>query len=357
MQTGSKAMSPKAGRSRLTKTLGRALVVSLALGLVSGCSVVRNAMYKTTGDVMVGFAQEHQVPYLFGTDDVRMNCAMSEALTPMLMSFSRVRATPDQIAIMVMSSAGMCAEGMAWEEELRYLRAVRSQDSAEAQDALISQKRFNILAAQRNYKAYQHLVTHFGEPGGDCPSLSSDFDQLTYLFGLVAGLQALNNEITSTAGLGVPKNIAAKAERATSCLNDDQLWGVPLAVRSLIWSMLPGAEPQGESAEKRMEAAVKKAEKAGVRLAHVMQALAFYNKGDTEAVKNVIRQHVKSKERKPSNPEFRMLDELSTTMLTALSDRMWTEATGYRTPVGGLGTFWDDRQSAPAETINLDDIL
>ncbi len=333
-----------------------ALLAILAV-TVSGCGVVRNAMYKTTGDVMVGFAKEHQVPYMLTTDDIAMNCAMSEALTPMLMSFSRVRATPDQLAIMVMSSAGMCAEAMAWNEELRYLRAIKRQDAIDAEDALITQKRFNILAAQRNYKAYQHLVTAYGEPGGECPSLDSDFEQMTYLLGLVAGLQALNNEITSTAGLGVPKNIAAKAARATTCVDDDRWWGLPNGVQALIWSMLPGAEPAGESAEKRMQLAVKKGEKAGVRLVHVMQAIGYYNANDEQGLRNVIKQHVKAKERKPSNPDYRMMDELATTMLTALSDRMWTEATGHRTPIGGLGTFWDESKAAPEDTIDLDDIL
>jgi hypothetical protein len=348
--------SRKSGQ--LHKLLTRSLVVSVLVGLVSGCGVVRNAMYKTTGDVMVGFAQEHQVAYMMTTDDVRMNCAMAESLTPLLMSFSRVRATPDQVAIMVMSSAGMCAEAQAWEEELRYIRAIRQQNAIEAEDALISQKRLNILAAQRNFKAYEHMVTYFGEPGGqECPKLGSDFDELTYMLGMLAGLQALNNEITSTAGLGVPKNIAAKVERSTACLSDDKWWGMPGAVRALIWAMLPGAEPQGESYENRMKAAVAKGEKAGVRISHVMQALAYYNKGDTEALKNVIRQHVKVKERKAADPDYKMVDELATTMLTALSDKMWTEATGYRTPIGGLGTFWDDKKAAPAEAIDLDDIL
>lgn len=339
------------------KTAVRALAVTLVLGVLSGCGAVRNAMYKTTGDVMVGFAQEHQVPYTLAGDDIRMNCAMSEALTPMLMSFSRVRPTPDQVAIMVYSSAGMCAEALAQEQELRYLRAIKRQDAIDAEDALITQKRFNILAAQRNYKGYQHFVTAFGEPGGECPKLSGDFEEMTYMLGMVAGLQALNNEITSTAGLGVPKNIAAKVARSTSCVDSDRWWGLPMAVQALVWSMLPGAEPAGESADARMKIAVKKAEKSGVRLAHVMQAIAYYNQNDVEGVRNVIRQHVKAKERKAADPDYVMMDELATAMLTALSDRMWTEATGHRTPIGGLGTFWDEGAAEPVETIDLDDIL
>jgi hypothetical protein len=44
-------------------------------------------------------------------------------------------------------------------------------------------------------------------------------------------------------------------------------------------------------------------------------------------------------------------------MLTALSDRMWTQATGHRTPIGGLGTFWDEKPEPTGEVIDLDDIL
>lgn len=335
----------------------RLLVILSVLLLVQGCAQIRNEMYKTTGDVMVNFAAEHQVPFMMTKDDVRMNCAMSEALTPMVMSFSRVIPTPDQVGIMTMGSAGLCAEAQAREEELRYLRAIRSQDASNAEDALIVQKRFHKLAAQRNFVAYQHMLSAYGEPGGECPSLGTDFEELTYMLGLMAGLQALGNEIASGYSLDVPKNIAAKVERSTVCLSDDKWWGMPTAIRSLIWQMLPGAEPKGESAEKRMEYAVRKAEKAGVRLAHVMQAIGYLNKGNEEGLRDTLRLHVKSKERKDPNPEYRMMDEMATAMLMSISDRMWTEATGHRTPTGGLGTFWDDQREAPVDTIDLDDIL
>ena len=39
--------------------------------------------------------------------------------------------------------------------------------------------------------------------------------------------------------------------------------------------------------------------------------------------------------------------------MLAISDRMWSEAVGYRTPMGALGTFWDD---TPVNA-NIDDLL
>ncbi|MDG9668760.1 hypothetical protein ONV78_13540 [Hahella sp. CR1] len=341
-------------RQRLSSKRAAVLAMTLAL---AGCGATRNVMYKTTGDVMVGFAQEHQTPFVLSTDDVSMNCGMSEALAPMLMSFGRVRDEPHSLAVMIYGSAGMCAESRALNEELRYMRAIRDQDAAEAEDALIAQKRFNTLAAKRNYEAYQHLVAQYGEPGGACPELDEDYDEFIWMMGMIAGLQALNNEIASGAGLGVPKNIAAKVERSAACVDDDKWWGAPMAIRATVWSMLPGAEPKGENASLRLAAAAKKGERAGVRLAHVFQALAAYGKGDVAAVKQVIRAHAKSKANKEAPPEARLLDELATTMLTGLSDRMWTEHTGHRTPVGALGKFWDDKKQTTAETVDLSDIL
>ena len=336
--------------------LRHVLVVMLVLG-ITGCAQVRKMMYKTTGDVMFMFAEEVQVPYMLTTDDVDMNCGMSRSLTPLLMSFGEVTAAPDKLGVMVYSSAGICAEARAREENLRYLRAIKAQDANEAEDALAAQKRWHVVAAKRNFVAYKHLVSAFGEPGGECPALDNEFDQLIYLMGLLSGLQALNNEIASTTAIGVPKNVAAKAERASSCLDDNRWWGAPMALKATIWAMLPGATPKGEDPWLRLENAAKKGERARVRLAHVFWALAPYSQGKTDLVKDIIRRHAKEKQKHMAKPQYRFVDELATQILMALSDEMWTEATGHRTPIGAFGTFWDDQKAAPAETINLDDLL
>jgi alpha/beta superfamily hydrolase len=61
--------------------------------------------------------------------------------------------------------AGNCTEFKAWEEELRYLRAVHAKNSTEAQDARISQQRFLGLAAHRQLLGYHHLAKAFVELG------------------------------------------------------------------------------------------------------------------------------------------------------------------------------------------------
>ncbi|RMF19919.1 MAG: hypothetical protein D6758_00655 [Gammaproteobacteria bacterium] len=325
--------------------------------VMTGCAQVRQMMYKTTGDVMVMYAQEVQVPYVLTTQDVDMNCGMSQALTPLLMSFGQVRGEPNKLGVMVYGSAGICAEARAREEGLRYLRAIKAQDPNEAEDALAAQKRWHVLAAERNYTAYKHLVAAFGEPGGECPALKEDFDQLIYLMGLLSGLQALNNEIASTTSVGVPKNVAAKAERAAGCLDDKKWWGAPMALKATVWALLPGATPKGEDPWLRLENAAKIGERKRVRLAHVFWALAAQSQGKTDVVKDVIRRHAKAKHKKMAKPKYRFVDELATSLLLAISDEMWTEATGHRTPAGAFGTFWDDQKAPPAETVDLDDLL
>ena len=64
----------------------------------------------------------------------------------------------------------------------------------------------------------------------------------------------------------------------------------------------------------------------------------------------------KSVKTTPANKEYRMLDVVATQQVLAVSDRLWTEGTGSRTPVGGLGTFWDDKSPAE-EALDIDDLL
>src|SRR5690606_11521396 len=79
-------------RKWLAMPWGRVALV-LSLTSMTGCSVVNHMIYKTTGTVMTAYAEEHQVPYVLASDDLEMNCSMAQALTPLLMSFSRVTHT------------------------------------------------------------------------------------------------------------------------------------------------------------------------------------------------------------------------------------------------------------------------
>lgn len=331
-----------------------AVVASVAL---SGCGVVNHMVYKTTGDVLQGFSRNHTVPYLLSTDDLAMGCAMSEATAPLLMSFGRVTNEPDQIAVMLYLSAAGCADEQAREHELTGLAALGNMDGNAAEDAMIRQKRAHALAAKRYFRSWQHHNAYYGEPGnGECPDFDDDLDEFIYMAGLLSGLQALNAEIQSTSAIGVPKNVGSVVGRATSCLDSDKWWGAPMALRATIWAMIPGAMPEGENAFERLEMSDRQGEQAGVRLSHVFHAIAAMNKGDNERLRDVIRRHAESIEETPSNEEWAFVDAMSTQMIVAISDRKWVENTGYRTPLGRLGTFWDD-EPEDVETMDLDDLL
>jgi hypothetical protein len=51
------------------------------------------------------------------------------------------------MAVLLYTSAGICAENKALEAELRYLRASKAGQVSEAQDARIEQKRWAGIAA------------------------------------------------------------------------------------------------------------------------------------------------------------------------------------------------------------------
>ena len=330
------------------------LVALLTMTLFSGCGVVNHMIYKTTGNVMQGFAKDHTVPHLLETEDLVMGCAMSEATAPLLMSFSRVSKDPDQLAVMLYLTGGACAEERAREQELRGIAALRALNANEAEDATIMQRRHYALAAKRYFDAWQHHNKFYGHPdAGECPRFRRDMDELIYLAGLLAGLQALNAEIQSTTSVGTPRNIGTVVARATSCLDNEKWWGVPMSLRATVWAMIPGALPAGEDAFERLEASDLIGEQAGVRLSHVFHAIAAINKGDEARVRDVLRRHAEAIDSKDAAPEWRFLDRMATANLEFISDRLWMENTGHRTPVGRLGRFWDDR-AQEVETMDLD---
>lgn len=334
--------------------LTAAVVASVAL---SGCGVVNHMIYKTTGDVMKGFSKDHTVPYLLESSDLAMGCSMSEATAPLLMSFGRVTSEPDQLAVMLYLSAGGCSEEHAREYELQGLAALRAMNADNAEDAMIRQKRAHATAAKRYFRGWQHHNTFYGEPGtGECPDFDDDLDEFIYLAGLLSGLQALNAEIQSTSAIGVPKNVGSVVARATSCLDNEKWWGAPMALRATVWAMIPGATPDGEDPFQRLEIADRQGEAAGVRISHVFHAIAAQNKGDHERLRDVIRSHAESLDEIPSDERWRFVDAMATQMIVAISDRLWMESNGHRTPMGQLGTFWDDEADA-VETMDLDDLL
>lgn len=336
-------------------TLMRFTLLSLALIISSGCSMI----YKTTGWFAYDYAEDYAIPYSLKADDPQMACALSEGMTGALMSFSEVAYTPDRQAIAMHMMAGACAEERAREHALAYLRAFNAQNISEAKDARIREKREFALAANRQYKAYQHMLAEFvaeGDVGGECPDLSED-DEMLWMMGILAGFQSVMSDVRSQGQVGVPKDIAMKSVRGIQCIDNERWWGVPQAINAAVGIMLPSADDlNATDAWEEMHQASRIASESGVRLAHAIEVTVADGADNPQQLRDAIRRHAASVKTTPSNPDFRMMDIIANRQILAISDRLWTEATGSRTPIDGLGTFWDDqRNQAPA--LDIDDLL
>lgn len=328
----------------------RAVLLGAALLVLQGCGMV----YKSTGDVLMGFGRSEMLPNMMADDDTRIACAAGEAQTPLLMAFERVGSNPDKLAVLMYVTAASCTEELSLEQELRYLRAVKQGNVSEAQDARILQKRYAAISAKRQLESYNRLMSAFKHPkDGECPKLKKEFDQLVWMIGMVGGVQALMNDGIADGSVGVPRDIAAKVERGVTCLNNDEWWGAPRGIRASIWSILPMLAPANAQPWEELQKAADAGFRNGVRLGSAMYAMAAYSKGDDAHLRKAIRDFAKSDN---VDPEYRMIDTMAATIIGSISDRMWTEATGRRTPLGGLGTFWDDAAKSQS-TINIDDLL
>lgn len=310
-----------------------------------------------SGKLLVGFIEDQAVPYVLKTDDVAMGCTMAEALTLLVPSLSQINASPYKLAIIFDFLSGSCAEFKAREEELRYMRALHVHNVTEAQDARILQKRYLNLAAQRQLKGFFNLALAYPEMRGDkCPQFVDWNDEFYWLVGLMDGLQAVLNDLASEGGAKVPLDISLKVGRGAGCLENTRWWGIPDAIQSAIWMSFPSHKPQDIDALTVLDKAMQTGLQQGMRIAQVIATKIYIGLGDMQRVKAIIRDNVITRGSMPANPDFLFLDKVVTMQLQAISDAMWTEATGKRTPTAGLGTFWDD-QDNKTDTIDIIDIL
>lgn len=341
---------------RLLKRTSLAVIAAAALTL-SGCSSV---VYKVAGNSTASFGQEVMMPYLMTTDDTAIACVSGESMTPMMLSFSKYTSSIDQLAVLTHMVGGTCASSLANEEHLKYLRLAKEQRISSAQDARIRSKRFHALAAKRQYKGYKALVRSFGEIGNQCPNFSSEQDQFVWILGTATALQAVLSDTLGGMEAGVPKDLAPKAMRAAACLDNPEgnrkWWGLPKSIRAVLWTVLPGAGKKGVDPWKEMDKAARIGEDEGVRMSQALMAIAASNASKTELLKDTIRAHAHSLKNIASSREFNLVDIMATDMITAQSDNLWTEAVGHRTPHGGLGTFWDDKDDEIELDIEIDDL-
>lgn len=325
------------------------LTVSL---LLSACSVV----YKGTGNALIGYAEDQGVPYLLAAEDVALSCSMAESFAPFLLSFSKVTSSPDQLAVLFYLMAGSCTEFKAWEEELRYLRALYVKDPVVAKDARIAQQRYLAQAASRQLIAYQYLTSIYSELGTNCPPFNDKEEDLYWMMGLISGLQALINDIASAGKANVPLDIAAKIGRAAVCINNQTWWGVPDAIQAALWIISPVDKPANVDPIKMLNDALQIGLQQGIGIAQVLSAQVHLSLGNTEQVKQIIHQHSQVKASTSVNNAYQLLNQLSILQMQQFSDRLWTKATGSRTPIGKMGSFWDDPVS-DIDTIEIDELL
>jgi len=237
---------------------------------------------------MGSYAAEHLVPYMMASDDVDLACQTGASLGTFLLSFERVHASPDRVAVVSLLAAGMCAEARGWNAELSRLRAAHSGHASDAQDALIQEKGEHAVAARRYYAAYQRLGAFIGPAATDgCPKVEPD-DELLYLLGSSAGVLAVLHDKAADGTAGVPTDIPAEVQRTAMCLSNDRWWGVPAALRSAIWVAAPPLMPANSDPWRAMDDSAKKGAAARVRLASAFQIQAAVTAGRPDLARQLI---------------------------------------------------------------------
>jgi hypothetical protein len=338
---------------RMTRLLTATVVAASAMTM-SGCALLQSGASGVTLNIL----EEGFTPPALKMSDADMVCNFATVNAPLVGAARAFHGDPSLMEATLFTTASFCSDSNALTEELRYMRAVREKRPDEAQDARIAQKRLLALSTDRQYTAFKRMrdkleQKYFFQYGKTCPKFKRDFDELTYLAGTLSGLLAITNDFSSQQSVGVPTDIAPQSEFAMTCLDNAKWWGVPQAVRAAVWSLLPGGS-EGKDVKGTFEKSMALGEAKGVRLSHVLAAVSATSADDTVAVRQTIKRFANVPNFKP-NAEYRIFDAMAKAQLQNISDRMWTQATGSRTPFNSLGKFWDDK--AAGSDVNTDDFL
>lgn len=327
--------------ARITRLLTTTALAISAMTM-GGCALIESNVSNTTLSII----EDGFTPPTLKMGDVEMACNFSVVNTPLVGAARNFYGDPSLIETVMLSSAGVCSENQAMTDEMRYLRASRDKRADEALDARIAQKRHLTTAAHRQYAAFTRMrdkleQKYFFKYGNNCPSFKRDFDELVYLLGSLSGLQAMQNDIAAQQVVGVPTDTAPIVERALSCLDNNKWWGAPQAARAVVWSIIPGGG-EGKDIKGTFDSNMQIGEAKGVRLAHVMAAVAAQSTDDNARLRELIKRFSSVKSFTP-NKDYRLIDAIAESQIQNISDRMWTQNTGTRTPIASLGKFWDDK--------------
>jgi hypothetical protein len=336
--------------------LTKKLLVFGTAAILTGCSSIQGGIT----NFAIGIVEDRIVPPILELNDVDMGCQFATSGFPLISGATRAfYGDPALLESLLYTTSAVCSEKRSVDEELRYLRATRANQISDAPDARIAQKRLLEITARRQFSAFKVMRSHLEEKydfeyGKTCPNFERDYDELTFILGTVAGLQAVINDIASQQMVGVPTDIAPLSERALKCVSNTKWWGVPLAARSVVWNILPGGA-EGKDVWGSFNRSMLIGERSGVRLAHVMYAISAQAAGDEKRFRDATKRWAAAQNFKPSK-QYRLVEDISTLTMINLSDRYWSANIGTRTPIASIGTYWDESNSA-AQDIDLGDLL
>lgn len=328
----------------------RALPLLAFTGL-TGCNLAR---------IMDKQTVQNMAPDILAVPDVGLGCATGAALAPVLGALPGAKKAPPHRSLLLTElSAAMCAEPRAWDAELRGAVAAGDGLAASAKDLYESERRHHTTAAARYWRAWGHANAWWGEIGtGECPRFNTKAnEELLYLLGLSAGVLALVHDGAGGLQVGVPLDTPRKVERGAKCLDDDQWWGVPMALQAAVWASVPGAAPEGTDPGLVLAESAAKGDAAGVRLARAFQVQTLATVGDIDGLRAAITAHAAARaaDARDRDPHG-LLNSYATLLIQHESDRLWMDEVGHRTPAGGLGTFPVDPE-ASLEFEGVDDLL
>lgn len=331
----------------------RLVPIAIALAILSACNGVIGATLAGNTDRLV-------MPYVMRGGDVGVGCAVGEGLGVMVGAFNDASHRAAKTSIVSVLSSGMCLEDDVWEAQLETQRALRRADPEGAHDANERGQRAHLVAARRYLTAWNLLSEEYGvpEPGGTCPKLRKDSDQLIYMLGLSAGVLAVVHDMGASGEAHVPMSIPASVVRASECLDDDKWWGAPHAMKAAIWALVEGSPDVGDPWA-LFDESIAKGEKAGVRLAGAFMAQTASSMGREPQLRTMVKRHAASLQVTPTDAKWAMLDRYATAIVQHESDRIWTAQVGYRTPSDSFGTFPDDVKidDTKVDDALFDDIL
>lgn len=325
-----------------------AAVAAAGAVLLSGCGLI----YKPVGHTLNHYSLDEVIPYTLGSGDLnKSSCGTGMGLAQLTGSFSRVINRPARLLVLVNTTAAFCSEAEAQKYHLLVKRNLHNDHTDVAQDNRIEAQRWERTTALRRYQAYKDTMLAYGKIGdGKCPDLRNEMgtnlDQLTYLVGVLTGVQGLLDDIQANSSVGIPQDIAAKAGRASQCMDNRKWWGVPKALEAVVWLSVPGNAPDGAKpwAQLRQSAAIGKAD--GIALSPMLYAVAAYGQSDEAKEKEAIKIVADTYNGKNVPGKYLLLNQIAYREAEYLSDQIWMAAKGHRTPLEALGTFPGDNSSS-----------